>query len=552
METEKLYYADPFLTDFTATVLDCQPGKNGYLVTLDRTAFYPEGGGQPADHGVLDRAAVTDVHEKNGVILHNVDRAVEIGKTVTGAIDWGRRFDHMQQHSGEHICSGLICERFHCDNVGFHMGADIVTIDFNADISWEELLEIEAKANQYLYENHPIDIQFHRGAELEAIDYRSKKALEGDVRIVAFPGADCCACCGTHVLRSGQVGLVKFLSVQKFREGVRIELLCGKRALEYLSKTWEQAKAIGQRLSVKPVDSEAAVERLEGEFFMVAPDLRCFGGSDTLPVDATRGMRDFSDDIHELVEALGWDTFSILGWSMGGGVAMQYAIDHSERLEAIVLQSPLSPFGFGGTYGVDGKKLEPLGLASGAGCANAQLIAALQTGGRAFIGSVIDSIYVTPGFKIEPALKEKFIDSVLTTRVGDGFYPGDSSMCGSWPFVVAGSSGICNTMAPNWCDLSGLADIPNKPPILWIRGEQDLMVSDTSACDLAFLGKAGLVPGYPGEEVCPPQPMLSQTRFVLDKYSANGGSYHEAVIPGGHGCMLDHEDEFIYELRSFF
>ena len=219
METEKLYYADPFLTDFTATVLDCQPDKNGYLVTLDRTAFYPEGGGQPADHGVLDGAAVTDVHEKNGVILHNVDRAVEIGKTVTGAIDWERRFDHMQQHSGEHICSGLICERFHCDNVGFHMGADIVTIDFNADISWEELLEIEAKANQYLYENHSIDIQFYRRAELEAIDYRSKKALEGDVRIVAFPGADCCACCGTHVLRSGQVGLVKFLSVQKFRDG---------------------------------------------------------------------------------------------------------------------------------------------------------------------------------------------------------------------------------------------------------------------------------------------------------------------------------------------
>ena len=176
METEKLYYADPFLTDFTATVLDCQPDKNGYLVTLDRTAFYPEGGGQPADHGVLDRAAVTDVHEKNGVILHNVDRAVEIGKTVAGAIDWGRRFDHMQQHSGEHICSGLICERFHCDNVGFHMGADIVTIDFNADISWEELLEIEAKANQYLYENHSIDIQFYRGAELEAIEAAQKKA----------------------------------------------------------------------------------------------------------------------------------------------------------------------------------------------------------------------------------------------------------------------------------------------------------------------------------------------------------------------------------------
>ena len=275
METEKLYYADPFLKEFTATVLDCQAEKNGYTVTLDRTAFYPEGGGQPADHGTLDGAAVTDVHEKNGVIFHNVDRAVEIGKTVSGSIDWARRFDHMQQHSGEHICSGLICGRYGCDNVGFHMGTDIVTIDFNADIPWEELLEIEGQANRYIQEDHPIDIQFHRGAELDAIDYRSKKPLEGDVRIVAFPGADCCACCGTHVLRSGQVGLVKFLSVQKFREGVRIELLCGQRALDYLSRTWEQAKTIGQHLSVKPVDAASAVERLEGE--LSALKMRCAG-----------------------------------------------------------------------------------------------------------------------------------------------------------------------------------------------------------------------------------------------------------------------------------
>ena len=275
METEKLYYADPFLKEFTATVLDCQVGKNGYTVTLDRTAFYPEGGGQPADHGTLDGAAVTDVHEKNGVIFHNVDRAVEIGKTVSGSIDWARRFDHMQQHSGEHICSGLICGRYGCDNVGFHMGTDIVTIDFNADIPWEALLEIEGQANRYIQEDHPIDIQFHRGAELDAIDYRSKKPLEGDVRIVAFPGADCCACCGTHVLRSGQVGLVKFLSVQKFREGVRIELLCGQRALDYLSRTWEQAKIIGQHLSVKPVDAAAAVERLESE--LSALKMRCAG-----------------------------------------------------------------------------------------------------------------------------------------------------------------------------------------------------------------------------------------------------------------------------------
>ena len=269
METEKLYYADPFLTDFTATVLDCQPGKNGYLVTLDRTAFYPEGGGQPADHGVLDGAAVTDVHEKNGVILHNVDRAVEIGKTVTGAIDWGRRFDHMQQHSGEHIISGILCADYRCDNVGFHLGADVVTIDYNADISWEQALDAERKANEIIWADREVEIDYPSPAELAALDYRSKKELTGKVRIVTFPEADCCACCGTHVLRAGQVGLIKVLSCQKFREGVRIEILCGKRALDYLGRTYDQAKAIGQQLSVKPQDTLAAVERLEAELSAV-------------------------------------------------------------------------------------------------------------------------------------------------------------------------------------------------------------------------------------------------------------------------------------------
>ena len=265
METEKLYYPDPFLREFTATVLSCEEAKDGFKVVLDRTAFYPEGGGQPADHGTMDGVSVTDVREKGGVIFHTCDQAVEIGKTVACSIDWARRFDHMQQHSGEHICSGMICRRFHCDNVGFHMGAEMVTIDFNAEISWEELLEIEADANRYLYENHPIHIQFHRGEELEALEYRSKKELEGDVRIVAFPGADCCACCGTHVLTSGQVGLVKFFSCQKFREGVRIEMLCGHRAFRALSSAWEQNRMISQMLSVKPEQTRNAVVRLQSE-----------------------------------------------------------------------------------------------------------------------------------------------------------------------------------------------------------------------------------------------------------------------------------------------
>ena len=265
METEKLYYQDPYLTTFTARVLTCEPAKTAFLVTLDRTAFYPEGGGQPADHGTLGGVSVRDVHEKGGVVFHTCDGPVETGSSVEGAIDWARRFDHMQQHSGEHICSGMICARFHCDNVGFHLGADLVTIDFNADISWEELLEIEAQANRYLWEDHPVDIQLRRGAELDALEYRSKKALEGDVRIVTFPGADCCACCGTHVARSGEVGLVKFLSCQKFREGVRIELLCGGRALAYLSRTWEQNRLVAQSLSAKPEQTYSAVTKLQGQ-----------------------------------------------------------------------------------------------------------------------------------------------------------------------------------------------------------------------------------------------------------------------------------------------
>ena len=265
MATEKLYYADAYLKAFDATVLSCEAAKNGYIVTLDRTAFYPEGGGQPADHGTLNGVAVTDVHEKDGAVLHTCAAALEPGTAVHGEIDWARRFDHMQQHSGEHIVSGMLCEAFHCDNVGFHMGADVVTIDYNADMTWEDVLAVEARANQYLWENHPFVVTYPSAEELAALEYRSKKELIGQVRIASFPGADTCACCGTHVAHSGEVGLVKFLSCQKFRSGVRLELLCGKRALDCLSRNWEQNHAIGQALSVKGEKTFAAVQRLQAE-----------------------------------------------------------------------------------------------------------------------------------------------------------------------------------------------------------------------------------------------------------------------------------------------
>ena len=263
--SEKLYYSDPFLQEFTATVLSCEQDKAGWKVVLDRTAFYLEGGGQPADTGILGDAKVIDVREKENIIVHTCDKALTVGDTVTGRIDWARRFDHMQQHSGEHIVSGIICDRYGCDNVGFHLGKDMVTIDFNHDISPEDLPAIEAQANAFIWSDTPIDIRFLEGDALRQAEYRSKKFIPGLVRLVAFPGADCCACCGTHVLRAGQVGLVKLLSCQKFREGVRMELLCGKRAFDYLSGTWEQNLAVSRALSAKPLQTHAAVERLKGE-----------------------------------------------------------------------------------------------------------------------------------------------------------------------------------------------------------------------------------------------------------------------------------------------
>ena len=265
MDTVKLYYESAYTQDFTAVVQSCEAVKNGFAVTLDRTAFYPEGGGQPADHGTLGEARVLDVHEKDGVVTHLCDRALSVGAEVGGRIDWARRFDHMQQHSGEHIISGLLCSTFHCDNVGFHMGADVVTIDYNAPITWEQALEVERRANAYIWADHPIRIWYPSAEELAALPYRSKKELTDAVRITEFPGADRCACCGTHVSSSGQVGLLKLLSCQKFRDGVRLELLCGQRALDYLSAGWEQARQIGQALSVKPQSAFAAVSRLQEE-----------------------------------------------------------------------------------------------------------------------------------------------------------------------------------------------------------------------------------------------------------------------------------------------
>ena len=266
-KTEKLYYEDSFLQSFTATVRSCQAEQEHFVVVLDRTAFYPEGGGQPSDTGALGGVRVLDVRERDGEILHLCDGPLPPGAEVVGTIDWARRFDHMQQHSGEHMVSGFLCRRYGCDNVGFHMGHDLVTIDFNADIPPEDLPEVEAAVNAYIWEDRAVETAFLSGEELERAHYRSKKFIPGVVRLVAFPGADCCACCGTHVRSAGQVGLVKLLSCQKFREGVRIEMAAGGRALGYCSAVLAQNSAISHLLSAKALDTAAAVERMQGELY---------------------------------------------------------------------------------------------------------------------------------------------------------------------------------------------------------------------------------------------------------------------------------------------
>lgn len=265
METRKLFYEDPTCRRFTAEVIDCQPWKGGWRVELDQTAFYPEGGGQPGDTGTLNGVAVTDTHERDGAVLHETAEPLAAGAVVEGEINWDHRFDLTQQHSGEHIVSGIVHARFGYDNVGFHMGSDVITIDFNGPLNEEDLRRIEEEANRQIWLDRETQIYYPEPEALARLDYRSKKELTGKVRIVTFPGADTCACCGTHVRRTGEIGLVKLLSCQTFREGVRVELVCGKRAFDTLSRAREQNDRISTLLSAKAGETAAAVARLQEE-----------------------------------------------------------------------------------------------------------------------------------------------------------------------------------------------------------------------------------------------------------------------------------------------
>ena len=262
METRKLYYEDCHMTRFTAQVTGCEPAKGGYMVTLDATAFYPEGGGQACDTGALGDARVLDVQERDGDIVHLCDAALTVGAEVTGIIDYEARFQRMQQHTGEHILSGILNRRYGCHNVGFHMGKSFVEVDFDTPIPTEDLAKIEREANEAVWKNLPVKCWYPTEAELPQVAYRTKKALPWPVRIVEIPGYDSCACCGVHVAMTGEVGLIKIVSCIKFREGVRMEMVCGSMAYEYLAGVWEQNRQVSQAFSAKMLETGTAAVKM--------------------------------------------------------------------------------------------------------------------------------------------------------------------------------------------------------------------------------------------------------------------------------------------------
>lgn len=258
--TEKLYYKQPPVCQFTATVLQCTPHNKDFYVVLDKTAFYPEGGGQPCDLGTLGGAAIVDVQEKDGMILHTVTQPLEPGSTVDGVIDMDRRWEMTQQHSGEHILSGTLHAMFGAENVGFHIGKEYLTMDTSIPLSAEDLANAEAYANQIVWRNLPIDETWYTKEQLTSLTYRSKKELDGPVRIVTIPQADCCACCGTHVEYTGQIGMIKIIDHQKYKAGVRLFVVCGVRALQGFDQTLAETAAIRNMLSAPSGQLAAAVE----------------------------------------------------------------------------------------------------------------------------------------------------------------------------------------------------------------------------------------------------------------------------------------------------
>ena len=262
--TEKIYYNDAYQYEFSAEAVACDKVGDSWHIILNRSCFYPEGGGQPGDTGFLNDIRIIDSRTVAQEIVHVTESPIDVGETVHGKVDFLRRFAFMQNHTGEHIVSGIINKLHGFENIGFHLGANIMTMDFSGELSKDELTRIEDLANDAVYENVRLESNFIDSADLKdlTLEYRSKKAIEGTVRIVSIPGYDACACAGLHVATSGEVGAIKIISAQRYKGGCRLYALCGRDALEDYRQKNESAHQISALLSVKPNEINQAVEKL--------------------------------------------------------------------------------------------------------------------------------------------------------------------------------------------------------------------------------------------------------------------------------------------------
>jgi pimeloyl-ACP methyl ester carboxylesterase len=283
----------------------------------------------------------------------------------------------------------------------------------------------------------------------------------------------------------------------------------------------------------------------------IAPDMRGFGDTEAAAIDATRGLRDWADDTHALVEALGIEApVHLVGWSTGGGAAAYYAIDRPEAVASLTLIDPVSPYGFGSTKDLEGTPCNDDFAGSGGGGVVPEFVERLTNKDRTEESplsprNVINSSYWSAEHREPKEREDMLLEEVFKTMIGDGGYPGDLTISENWPGVAPGKSGILNALSGKYCNWSGIVDIEPKPPILWTHGTADVVISDNSGWDMGVLGGMGLVPDWPGPDVHPPQPMVGQIRAVLEKYGSGGGSVRIEMIDGaGHGPHFDHAEEW--------
>jgi pimeloyl-ACP methyl ester carboxylesterase len=294
---------------------------------------------------------------------------------------------------------------------------------------------------------------------------------------------------------------------------------------------------------------------LPDRYRAIAPDLRGYGHSERRPIDATRGLRDFAEDVRALVTELELEQPAFVGWSTGGGVAMRYTIEHPEDVSSLTLLNPASPYGYGGTHR-DGTPCQPDYAGTGGGMANDEFIERLAEGDRtaesdASPRNVMRAFYFGPEPDLDPDVEDAYVDALLNTETGDDYYPGDATPSENWPGVAPGEGGTNNALSPKYLDLTGIVDIDPSPPILWIRGGEDKIVSNSSFFDAGYLGKIGELPDWPGEDVYPPQPMVKQTRDVFEEYAGIGGEYREVVVEdAGHSPHIERPDEVLTELTA--